>query len=89
MKRTSIGGQAVMEGVMMKNMEQYAVAVRKPNNEIEVMKGEYESLGNRYAICRVPIIRGVVTFVESLYIGMKTLAFSSSFYEGAHTDIRR
>ena len=81
MKRTSIGGQAVMEGVMMKNMEQYAVAVRKPNNEIEVMKGEYESLGNRYAICRVPIIRGVVIFVESLYIGMKTLAFSSSFYE--------
>ena len=41
-----------MEGVMMKNMEQYAVAVRKPNDEIEVMKGKYESLGNRYAICR-------------------------------------
>lgn len=81
MKRTSIGGQAVMEGVMMKNMEQYAVAVRKPNDEIKVMKGKYESLGNRYAICRVPIIRGVVTFIESLYIGMKTLAFSSSFYE--------
>ena len=81
MKRTSIGGQAVMEGVMMKNMEQYAVAVRKPDNEIEVMKGKYESLGNRYAICRVPVIRGVVTFIESLYIGMKTLAFSSSFYE--------
>ncbi len=70
-----------MEGVMMKNMEQYAVAVRKPNDEIEVMKGKYESLGNRYAICRVPIIRGVITFIESLYIGMKTLAFSSSFYE--------
>ena len=83
MKRTSIGGQAVMEGVMMKNMEQYAVAVRKPDNEIEVMKGKYESLGNRYAICRVPVIRGVVTFIESLYIGMKTLAFSSSFYEEA------
>ena len=49
--------------------------------KIEVMKGEYESLGNRYAICRVPVIRGVVTFIESLYIGMKTLAFSSSFYE--------
>ena len=81
MKRTSIGGQAVMEGVMMKNMEKYAVAVRKPDQKIEVMKGEYESLGNRYAICRAPIIRGVVTFIESLYIGMKTLAFSSSFYE--------
>ena len=81
MKRTSIGGQAVMEGVMMKNMEKYAVAVRKPDQKIEVMKGEYESLGNRYAICRAPIIRGVVTFIESLYIGMKTLAFSSSVYE--------
>src|SRR5699024_9734339 len=81
LKRTSIGGQAVMEGVMMKNKKEYAVAVRKPNNEIEVMKDEYESMESRYAICRLPIIRGVVTFVESLYVGMKTLAFSSSFYE--------
>lgn len=81
LKRTSIGGQAVMEGVMMKNMEQYAVAVRKPNDEIEVMKGKYESMASRYAVCRLPIIRGVVTFIESLYIGMKTLAFSSSFFE--------
>lgn len=81
MKRTSIGGQAVMEGIMMKNMDQYAVAVRKPDQEIEVMRGEYKSLGDRHVICRLPIIRGVVNFGESLYIGMKTLSYSSAFYE--------
>lgn len=88
MKKTSIGGQAVMEGVMMKNMEKYAVAVRKPNHEIEVMTDEYESLGSRYAICRVPIIRGVVNFAESLYVGTKTLSFSSSFYEEEEEDYK-
>ncbi|MDO5146294.1 MAG: DUF1385 domain-containing protein [Eubacteriales bacterium] len=81
MKRTSIGGQAVMEGVMMKNKENYAVAVRKPNHEIEIMKDAYESLDSRYPVLGLPIIRGMVTLGESLYIGMKTLAFSSSFYE--------
>ena len=70
-----------MEGVMMKNLDQYAVAVRKPNHEIEVLKGEYKSFCERYAVCRLPVIRGVVSFAESLYIGMKTLSFSSSFYE--------
>ena len=81
MKRTNIGGQAVMEGVMMKNLEAYAVAVRKPDKTIEVQKGEYKSLQDRYAICRLPIIRGVVTFGESLYIGMKTLTWSADFFE--------
>ena len=86
MKRTSIGGQAVMEGIMMKNMDQYAVAVRKPDHEIEIMHGEYKSLGDRYAICRLPIIRGVVNFGESLYIGMRTLTYSSAFYEEEETE---
>lgn len=86
MKRTSIGGQAVMEGIMMKNMDQYAVAVRKPDQEIEIMHGEYKSLGDRYAICRLPIIRGVVNFGESLYIGMRTLSYSSAFYEEEETE---
>lgn len=81
MKKTMIGGQAVMEGVMMKNRDIYAVAVRKPDHTIEVQKGDWESLLDRYAICRLPIIRGVVSFVESLAIGMKTLTWSSSFYE--------
>ena len=86
MKRTSIGGQAVMEGIMMKNMDQYAVAVRKPDHEIEIMHGEYKSLGDRYAICRLPIIRCVVNFGESLYIGMRTLSYSSAFYEEEETE---
>ena len=70
-----------MEGVMMKNRDTYAVAVRKPNHEIEVQKGKSESLADRYAICRLPIIRGVVNFAESMVVGMKTLTWSSSFFE--------
>ena len=66
MKKISIGGQAVMEGVMMKNLDRYAVAVRKPDHEIEVMTDEYKSLGSRYAVLGLPIIRGVVNFGESL-----------------------
>ena len=81
MKRTMIGGQAVMEGVMMKNLDNYAVAVRKPDHEIEIMQGEYVSLTKRHAFCRLPIVRGVVSFGESLYIGLKTLTFSSEFIE--------
>ena len=70
MKKTSIGGQAVMEGVMMKNLDRYAVAVRKPDHEIEEMTDEYKSLGSRYSVLGLPIIRGVVNFGESLYIGL-------------------
>ena len=81
MKKTTIGGQAVMEGVMMKNQDIYAVAVRKPDHTIEVKKGKSESLLDKYPICRLPIIRGVVSFVESMSVGMKTLTWSSSFFE--------
>ena len=56
MKRTTIGGQAVMEGVMMKNEDQYAVAVRKPNHEIEVKKDSYQSVTKRYPILNLPIL---------------------------------
>lgn len=86
MKKTTIGGQAVMEGVMMKNRDIYAVAVRKPDHTIEVQKGSCQSLLDRYAFCRLPIIRGVVSFVESLTVGMKTLTWSSSFYEEEETE---
>lgn len=81
MKSSGIGGQAVMEGVMMKNHDKYAIAVRKPNQEIEIEIKEYTSLSNRYTVLRLPIIRGVVAFFESLVIGMKTLTYSASFYE--------
>lgn len=81
MERIYIGGQAVMEGVMMKNKNQYAIAVRKPDQTIETKVEAYEALGDRIPIFRIPIIRGVVNFVESLVIGMKTLTYSASFYE--------
>lgn len=81
MKRTTIGGQAVLEGIMMKNYDNYAVAVRKPNHEIEITKDKVQSLTQKYKILGLPIARGVVNFGESLVIGMKTLMYSSSFYE--------
>ena len=81
MERIYIGGQAVIEGVMMKNKDQYAVAVRKPDQTIETKVEIYESMGERIPFFRIPIVRGVVNFIESLVIGMKTLTYSASFYE--------
>lgn len=81
MKKTSIGGQAVIEGVMMKNLNKYAIAVRKPDQEIVVEVKDYESFSDKHKICKLPIIRGVVNFIESMVIGMKTLTYSASFYE--------
>lgn len=81
MKRVRIGGQAVMEGVMMKNGDKYAVAVRRPDQEIEVKVVDYVSIGSKSAFFRIPIIRGVVNFIESLVIGVKTLMYSASFYD--------
>ena len=81
MKSSGIGGQAVMEGVMMKNGDKYAVAVRKPDQEIEVQVNEYVSLQKRYPVLKFPIIRGVAAFIESMTIGIKTLTYSSSFFE--------
>ena len=81
MKPSGVGGQAVMEGVMMRKGSNYAIAVRKPDKEIVVEKGTYVSAKDKYGICRVPIIRGIVTFVESLVLGMKSLTFSSKFFE--------
>lgn len=81
MKYSGIGGQAVIEGVMMKNQKEYAVAVRKPDGEIEVTKKDCQSLRDKNKFANLPIIRGVVTFAESLAMGMKTLNYSASFFE--------
>ena len=81
MRYSGIGGQAVMEGVMMKNQEKYAVAVRKPDQEIVVETSTYEGLIKNKKIRNMPILRGVFSFVESLVLGMKTLTFSASFFE--------
>ena len=82
MKSSGIGGQAVMEGIMMKNKDDYAVAVRKPDGEIVVDKQTYRSIvGNHKALTRIPFVRGVFNFIDSMIIGMKTLMFSASFLE--------
>ena len=86
MKPVRIGGQAVMEGVMMKNSDRYAIAVRKPDQTIEVKVTEYKGYGEKNALLRLPIVRGVVNFVESLTIGLKTLSFSASFFEEEEKD---
>lgn len=81
MRYSGIGGQAVMEGVMMKNKEKYAVAVRKPNHEITVDIKEYKGFIKNEKIRNMPILRGVFSFIESLILGMRTLTFSASFFE--------
>ena len=81
MRYSGIGGQAVIEGVMMKNDSRYAVAVRRPDHEIEVKKTEYQGIVKNKTVRRCPIVRGVVNFIESLYLGMNTLMYSASFYE--------
>ena len=80
MKPSGIGGQAVLEGIMMKNKEKYAVAVRKPDKEIELKVEEYKGIG-RAKIFQLPFIRGVFNFIDSMVLGIKTLTYSADFYE--------
>lgn len=78
---SGIGGQAVLEGVMMKNKEHYAVAVRKPDGEIEIDVEEFDGILEGSKIKTVPFFRGIFNFIDSLTLGMKTLTYSASFYE--------
>lgn len=79
-KSSGIGGQAVLEGIMMKNQEVYSIGVRRPDGEIEVNLSTHEGIGNK-KLRKVPLIRGVINFVDSLVLGMKCLTFSASFYD--------
>ena len=78
---SGIGGQAVMEGIMMRNKGKYAIAVRKPDGEIEVKVDDYKSVINVPVLQKVPIVRGVVNFVDSLVVGIRCLMYSASFFE--------
>jgi len=78
--RPSIGGQAVMEGVMMNGRLHYSVSVRKPNGEIQTELFDNQSVTEKHAILSVPVVRGVIRFAESLIIGMKTLNYSAEFF---------
>ncbi len=81
MKSSNIGGQAVLEGIMMKNKTRYAVAVRKPDQQIEVCVKEYKGIIPWQGVYKVPFIRGIFNFIDSLVLGMKTLTYSASFFE--------
>jgi uncharacterized protein YqhQ len=87
MKYSGIGGQAVIEGVMMKNGDEYATAVRKPDGAIEVKKDSYVSMGERVKFFSLPFIRGVFSFADSMILGMRALTFSASFFEDDEEDL--
>lgn len=78
---TSIGGQALIEGVMMRGPEKISIAVRKPDGEIELKVDELNTLGMKYKIFRLPFLRGVVGLVEAMLIGTKALMYSAEFFE--------
>jgi uncharacterized protein YqhQ len=78
---SGIGGQAVLEGVMMKNKDMYAVAVRKPDGDIAVEVDEYHGIAYGSKLLSIPFIRGIFVFIDSLILGLKSLNYSSSFYE--------
>lgn len=81
MKPSGIGGQAVIEGIMMRNRDKYSVAVRKPDGEIEVVVKECKNYSEKYKVLGLPIIRGIFNFIDSLVVGMSTLSYSAEFYE--------
>lgn len=78
---TSIGGQALIEGILMRGPKDLAIAVRKPNNEIILKKEKLNTLGMRYKFFRLPLIRGLVGLVESMAFGIRALMYSADFYE--------
>lgn len=81
MKYSGIGGQAVMEGIMMRNGDRYSVGVRRPDGEIEVKVEPYRGVLTNKTLMKIPLIRGVAAFIDSLVIGIRSLMYSASFYD--------
>lgn len=79
--KTSIGGQALIEGVMMKGPSKMAIAVRKPDKEIDLKVDEINSLASKYKILNLPIIRGAFKLLEAMVTGINALTYSASFWE--------
>ena len=77
MKPSNIGGQAVMEGIMMRHKDKYSIAVRRPDKEIEVKVEDYKCIFGNAGFLKKPIIRGVVSFVDSLVVGTTCLLYSA------------
>ena len=78
---TSIGGSAVMEGVMMRGPKEIATAVRKPDGEIEIDKRAVSSLVTKYHVNKIPIIRGVFAFFDSMISSIRALMWSAEFVD--------
>lgn len=81
MRRTSIGGQAVIEGIMMRNKEKFATAIRKSDGDIVLDKREYQSLTSKFKFLGIPILRGGIFFIETMVFGMQILTLSADYYE--------
>ncbi len=88
MKSSGIGGQAVLEGIMMRNGGKYAVAVRKPDKEIAIDIQGHQGLTDKHKFLNVPFVRGVFKFAESLSVGIKTLTYSASFFEDEEEEVK-
>lgn len=87
MRSSNIGGQAVLEGIMMRHQDEYAVAVRRPDGEIFVQKEEYRSIVKWKKLTTIPFVRGIFNFIDSMVLGIKTLTFSASFYEEEEEEV--
>ena len=81
MRKCDVGGQAIIEGVMMRGAKGLATAVRTPSGEIEVKVKRTTPITKKYKILNIPIIRGTATLIDSLIIGINTLNYSASFFE--------
>ena len=78
--KTMCGGQALIEGIMMRGPKKQAVVVRKSDGELEVQEKELKFIKDRYPILGWPLIRGVVNFADSMYNGVTALMYSAEFY---------
>lgn len=87
MKSSNIGGQAVLEGIMMRNGPRYSVAVRKADGEIAVEVKDYKSVIPWKTPLKIPFIRGIFNFVDSLVLGMKALTYSAGFFEDEEEEV--
>ena len=81
MRNSGIGGQAVIEGIMMRNQDRYSIGVRKPDKSIEVKVEDYKSFIPCKTLTKIPFVRGVFNFIDSLVLGMSTLTWSAQFFE--------
>ena len=78
---SGIGGQAVLEGVMMKNGNEYAVAVRKENGEIVIKKDKYDGILSDLPVRNIPVVRGFFVLIDSLVLGLRVTDYSASMYD--------